>query len=187
MSKKIYISQQRRRIVIMSIIGFTIIGLFIVGGVFILNNLITLQKNNDSSQIKPGTTVPDYYERALRATKVSGIEAGQAVIDKEIAKTSIPQQKAQLYSAKAKLAVSDEITKDYEAAADYSIKSYELDSTSDSAGLAAFYFEQAGSKADAIKYYQLAIDKIGDYDKADSMVQSEYIYYQSKIEILQSS
>ena len=131
-------------------------------------------------------TTNTVYEQAVSVANQQGAAAGQSVLDKQLAKADTNEQKAAVYSAKAALATSPGGGTDYTNALQYALQSNTLSPTYHTAGVVAFCYEQLGDKANAIKYYQSAVDQIGDYTKADSMTQADYDYFQSKIQELQS-
>lgn len=163
---------------------FAPIALIVAGAGYGVYIYFTSATSTAPGNEKGGTTAistESSFGKARAALLSEGPAAGQKVLDEELAKTSDPVDQAAIYGSKASIASSSEAGSDVKTAIDYALKAYELSPTSDNAALVAEMYRQAANNAKAIEYFKIAIDKIGDYSKADFQTQSAYKYYESLI------
>jgi Tfp pilus assembly protein PilV len=172
------------RIVIIALVA-VIIGTIIVGAYVIMtgkNNANTGDSSSDVTAASKAATYNGQLEIAQNTAAKEGAVAGQAVLDKSLDSATTDDDKATVYGLKASLASSEVAGADIDLAIDYAKKADQLNPTSESAALLAYYYETQDDKATAIQYYTLAKTRIGDYDKADFNDQSSYDFYTTKIE-----
>jgi tetratricopeptide (TPR) repeat protein len=123
----------------------------------------------------------EYYNKAIQVAKTEGATAGQEFIDVAIEKADNDQDKATLYSIKSDLATSEEGGSDYDAAVKYAQEAEELYPTKETALALAFYETERGNIEEAIKYYELALERYGSYEEANAMDQSDMDYIRNEI------
>ncbi len=127
------------------------------------------------------------YDKAVTTAETSGPAAGQAILDSALQQATSSTAKATIYSQKSSLAGSPTSGSDYTSALEYAKQADSLNPTIESAAAVASIAQGMGDNKQAITYYQLAIERIGDPTKADSMEQSSYGYYNQEIGILQDA
>jgi hypothetical protein len=125
------------------------------------------------------------YSTAEAVAKTEGIDAGQAVLDKELKSTTVPTEQAGIYAAKVALADSNG-DGDLAEMISFGLKADEINPTSDSAALLGELYRRSGDKDNAIRFFTLAIQRIGDVSKANDEVQGNYGYYTSSIEAIKN-
>lgn len=120
---------------------------------------------------------------ATQAAQASGPAAGQKVYDQQLQKTTNSADQAQIYLLKSALAGSTAGGNDQAAALQYA---YDAEKASPSTGTAvtiAQLEEQAGNKANAIKYYNLYLSRVTDAEK--NVDQGDFEYYSAHVKQLE--
>ena len=158
-------------------------------GIYIYVNHITSTNSADTNTkttLSPrAKNIATTYSTAQAVAKTDGIQAGQAVLDKELTTTTVPSEQAGIYGAKVALADSNG-KGDLTEMISFALKADELGPTVDTAALLGEFYHRARDKDNAIRFFTFAIQRIGDVSKADRQTQGNYTYYQSAIEAIKN-
>lgn len=155
-----------------------------IGAYIYINRVITTpSEGTTSTDNQEGAETA--YSAALAIAKTDGISAGQALLDKRLESTTVPTEQAGIYAAKVALADSN-ADGDLTEMISFARKADELNPTSDSAALIGGLYQRSGDKDNAIRFFTLAIERIGDVSQASSEVQGNYSYYTSSIEAIKN-
>lgn len=121
---------------------------------------------------------------ATQTAQQSGVAAGQKVYDQQLQKTTDKNDKAQIYLMQSALAGSTAGGNDQASALTYA---YDAEKAAPSTGTAitiAQLEEQAGNKANAIKYYNLYLSRMTDAQK--QVDQGDFEYYSAHVKQLEA-
>lgn len=161
-----------------------------VGAYFYVNSITNTETIGTKSTKSPLSakeqSIAASYKNAQEVAKTSGVKAGQAVLDKELANTTAPSDQAGIYGAKVALEDSTGTDGDLSKMITFALKADELAPTPDTASLLGSLYRRSHDKDNAIRYYTLAMERVGDVSKADLQTQGDYSYYQSSIEAIKN-
>jgi len=147
--------------------------------IIIANKLISY---NSAKLYQAAEAKNKIYTQADAVAVKNGANAGQSELDKNLVNSKSDTDKAYVYCAKSSLAMSDAGGKDYDKALEYAKKAEKLNPTASTAALIAGIYEKTKDKDQAIKFYQLAIDRLSNSKSA--MDKADVSYYKKTLEAL---
>lgn len=169
-----------------SLLKFVIIAAFVLIIVVTCVLYINKQKElSDNSKITKATKIDDgLYVRASTTAVKNGADAGQSELDGGLENAKNNVEKAYVYCAKSSLAFSEAGGKNYDKALEFAKKAELLNPTASTAALIARVMVEKADKIQAIKFYQLAIDRLNSSKSA--MDKADADYYKKLIEGLKN-
>lgn len=187
--KKAFGSRRHRLRTFLILLPVIIIVIAAGVGVYIYVSRITTTNSADTSTkttLSPrAKSIATTYTTAQAVAKTDGVQAGQAVLDKELATTKVASEQAGIYGAKVALADSNG-KGDVTEMISFALKADELGPTVDTAALLGELYHRARDKDNAIRFFTFAIQRIGDVSKADLQTKGNYSYYKSAIEAIKN-
>lgn len=169
----------KKKKLVLAISAITIIAVSFVAYNIIVNKIISY---NSAKIYEVSEAKNKIYTQADSVAVKDGAAAGQSELDKNLASAKTDSDKAYIYCAKASLAASITGGKKYDEALVYANKAEILKPTAATAALIAGLQANKQDKERAIKYYQLAIDRLSDSSSA--MDKADINYYKKLIEEL---
>jgi hypothetical protein len=188
-SKPTLLSRRNKRIFVV-IIGIILIA---IGGYFVY-----AQVKQSMTAPTAVTTLPDgttelpavtvITKKAETIAKEKSAEDAVSYLQSEVTKSSNDVEKARLLSTLVVYASVDQSPAAQKTALEYQLESYQLEPNENSAGVLAGMYTRLGDKANAIKYYRLAIDeaKKSTTQGAGEEGGTSYRYYENQITYLES-
>lgn len=169
----------KKKKLVLAISAMTIIAVSFVVYNITVNKIISY----NSAKLYEANEVRDkIYTQADSVAIKNGAVAGQSELDKNLASAKTDSDKSYIYCAKASLAASITGGKKYDEALEYANKAESLKPTAATASLIAGLQANKQNKELAIKFYQLAIDRLGD--SSGAMDKADISYYKKLIEEL---
>jgi len=166
------------------ILGITVFIIALSSSYVLYNTNLNLSKQKLEEQAKENNVTSLQLDSVVYQ---SGFSAGQDLLDKKLEETNIPEDKANIYISKATLmSQSNDLSK----ALEYAYSAESLYPNEDTAMAVASLEEAHKNNLNAIKYYQLYLErlskKITSDDPQDAML-SEYNYYKKHLDELKKA
>jgi len=152
------------------VIGMAII--LVVVGVFLIYKYIPKNQAVVQPVEKPSTSFSlTISEQAAKLASSGDYNAGQKLLDGELAKKTDNEGQIDGYISKAILAVNN---KKYDDALNFAQKAEDLAKSRVTSRLIAQIAEKSGNKKKAIEYYQLTLNRYSEEDKTSDGLSTSY-------------
>lgn len=178
---------KKRLIIIITVISLIIIGLVVwMLSPILFGNKSEISETDQSSSV----TKTNIEEKRAKAEEIAMTEGGAASItylQTEVNNATDDTEKADLLGVLAIYTAADGLPESLQKSLEYFLESYKLNPTEDTAAVIAATYRRMGNTAEAIRYYEFAIEAV----KRDGSQFAEeegtgYEIYEQEIETLRA-
>lgn len=167
LAKKSHKNHLRKKwLIIIAIIFVAIVGGYLIYK-YLPKNQVVVQPVENSSTSSSLTI----SEQAARLASNGDYNAGQKLLDGELAKRTDDTGQVDIYIGKAVLSVNN---KNYDDAFSFALKAEDIAKSRLTSRLIAQIAEKSGDKAKAIEYYQLTLNRYSEEDKTSEVLSTSY-------------
>lgn len=181
---------RRKKTTLLVILATVLLGAAVYGVMFITNQandaLVVTQDQSGGAQELPRVTV--VFNEAQKIAEEKTPDEAVAYLRDEASKAGSDTEKARILGVAVMYASIDQSVAAQKTALEYQLESYGLEPTEASAAIIGEMYAKIGDKANAIKYFKLAIEhaKANNNQAPGEVDGNSYAFYENEITYLES-